>query len=283
MKRGIVTIAVGNSYYGNLAYILALSCKKFSDLPVFLVAEKDTLSGLNEVEKTIFSEILYVDNFKDNFKENYLKVKLFLNELTPYDETLFLDADTVAIKNFDSVFLELKFNILFSYHGYYDISQKRIVSGSKGFWGFPQKIVKYHNLKGILPSLSSTFILFNKSEESSFIFKQAQKLYEDKNCPLHKFDNYIPDEYFFNVAFSLSGKELPYSYYYPVFCVWFHKEIKKEELYERFYFLTTGGNTTTRKISDIYNQCVANLVSEKDFYRFKYKDKKIMLKERLLV
>lgn len=87
MKRGFVTIATGNKYYYQLAYNLLMSYRLNSKdpLPFAILAEKE-----NEYT-SFFDDVVIIENPYRTFMD-----KLWLLKICPYDENIFIDADSLA-------------------------------------------------------------------------------------------------------------------------------------------------------------------------------------------
>lgn len=87
MTRGFITIATGNLYYSKLAENLLLSYRYHSINPMpfaVLVSEENQYTEL-------FDDVVVVENPYKTFMD-----KFYLFSLCPYDETIFLDADSLA-------------------------------------------------------------------------------------------------------------------------------------------------------------------------------------------
>ncbi len=87
MIRGFITIATGNKYYCRLAANLLLSYRYFSrdPLPFAIIAEEE-----NEYT-ALFDDVILLKDSTRSFLD-----KFQLLTLCPYDETIFLDADSLA-------------------------------------------------------------------------------------------------------------------------------------------------------------------------------------------
>jgi len=87
--RGIMLVATGHPYYGNMAYNLAISIKSVEDISIAVVFTGASLSHLSASQVAIFDhKIEAPDDYRTGFG-----VKLHLDQLTPYDQTLCLDVD----------------------------------------------------------------------------------------------------------------------------------------------------------------------------------------------
>ena len=101
---GILLIAIGNKNYGCMAANLAMSIRANNcNLPITLITQQETISRLDDNYKALFTEINEIPTHCYTLKDNetcYIKAKSHMDELTPYDYTLFIDADVIMINNF---------------------------------------------------------------------------------------------------------------------------------------------------------------------------------------
>ena len=103
MTTGILLIGIGHKNYGCMAANLAMSLRANGcDLPITLVTQPETITRLDDAYKALFTDIKYIEphcyTLNDN-TECYIKAKAHMDELTPYDYTLFIDADVIMINN----------------------------------------------------------------------------------------------------------------------------------------------------------------------------------------
>lgn len=86
-KRGFVTIATGHQRYYRLAQNLLLSYHQFATelYPVAIIADRE-----NEITAQ-FDHVIVISDASNSYND---KLKLF-REL-PYEETIFIDADSLA-------------------------------------------------------------------------------------------------------------------------------------------------------------------------------------------
>jgi hypothetical protein len=98
MNTGILLIALGNEYYGKLAYNLILSIRKNSNIPITIYANGNALNYLNENIST-FDIVELPKEYYNNNKVSLCNIKTSLNVLSPYDKTLYLDVDSIIFNN----------------------------------------------------------------------------------------------------------------------------------------------------------------------------------------
>lgn len=95
---GVLLLAVGNSLYGKFALNLALGLKKLQpDIKIALVYNESAIYELNEAQKFFFDIKIPCPHeySQDGVNTCYVKPKLYLDKLTPFAKTLFLDVDMI--------------------------------------------------------------------------------------------------------------------------------------------------------------------------------------------
>lgn len=85
--RGFCTIATGSYEYSQLAYNLLMSYRRFSkkDYPFTVITDQS-----NELLEA-FDQVIVIEQSQKSFAD-----KLLIFELCPYEETVFIDADSLA-------------------------------------------------------------------------------------------------------------------------------------------------------------------------------------------
>lgn len=113
VTKGFITVATGK-WYCYLAQNLVMSYRLFAncDLPFYVITDK---KGEKKLKK-YFDGVIVVDNPHYNFLD---KIDVYKN--TPFDETIFLDADMNIIKDISFIFDEFEKNgSEVSCYGYYE-------------------------------------------------------------------------------------------------------------------------------------------------------------------
>ena len=93
-KKGFITVATGNERYYILAYNLLLSYRYHSKSPMPFAILCDRRNIWTEA----FDEVVLLDNPAFSFSD-----KLRIVDLSPFDETLFLDADSLAYRDLNGL------------------------------------------------------------------------------------------------------------------------------------------------------------------------------------
>ncbi len=196
--RGIVTMALKHALYGKYAYNLALSIKS-ADMrqQVAVIADEEGLRHLHPGQRMIFDYII------PPAVEKPLVNKFHLINLSPFDETLFVDADMIfsPLANFEEYWNSMK-----------DVQWTMANRGKddlvKGIseWTTKEDLQEAY---GLVPystwewyDLSSEWIYFKKNDLSYTIFANAEKYYDDNYLKVRPFAGDRPDEPYFNLALN---------------------------------------------------------------------------------
>lgn len=272
--NGIIIIATSHANYGNLAYNLALSIKCIEPtMPIAVVWSERSLSHLTPTQVAVFDYLIELPvEYRTGFG-----VKLHLDQLTPFDNTLYLDADMLWLgKKPSELFEELK-----------GTSFTCITEGNSDkpnpkyyFWAAAQEIKDVYGVTRIWQTRSEV-MYFEKPE----VFEAAREL-KPELClkTIRKFGEWIPDELYFNIATAQVGIEL--KPWMPAYWARLHNELMPNlsVLYKEYYLLSFGSNAaspTMKRTYDNVMQVVCNKLRLP--YIFKLKSKKEWAPGRLKI
>ena len=159
--KGFLTIATGNIAYYKLAYNLLRSYKLFStaDVPFCLLCDSE-----NEFTKE-FDDVIVMDTSYRNYLD-----KLQIFKYTPYDETIFIDADSLAYDDLNKWWDFFENSTDFSAFGI----QRELDSGL-GFFD-PDLIGDYKNMIVNIPDFTAGVYYIRRSEISKNVFELANHL-----------------------------------------------------------------------------------------------------------
>jgi len=184
-NKGIITIAIGKKYAKQAKY-LALSCMLNSPHTLRAV-----ITDSPDLLKNYYDIIIPWDNNDDPFS---IKTRVF--EFSPFEKTLFLDADSLVFHPLDSYWNYLE-NNNYVYEGF---------KLTEGEWYYDiQKICQIIHTQW-LPKFNSGMFLFNKCDEAKNIFNTAYYYFinhkkEGIEIPYFRGKNY-PDEPAFAIALA---------------------------------------------------------------------------------
>jgi hypothetical protein len=269
-NRGIVLIVLGDPFYGRMAFNLLLGLKHTEpEMPVTLIHDSGAITHLRPSQRKMFNAMVPCspEHYMLNGKMQYYMPKLHLYELSPYKETIFLDADMLWLprKKPSQLFDELAaVDFAMINEGYVSMNGADKFSNQKyTFWVDPNKIKEaYPDNKNVqsgkLFQYRSEFIYFRKNKESKKLFTLAQKIYRNPKALPVKMGEKIPDEYAFNIAGLLLGIEPHEFNYCPVYWEFLHGRLRltESELYNRYYGYSMGGSMNIDRQKNFYNELV---------------------------
>lgn len=209
--RGILTMALKHSLYGRYAYNLALSIKSADmNQQVAVIADEEGLKGLHPGQLMIFDYII------EPAVPMPLQNKFHLANLSPFDETLFVDADMI-------------FSPLADFNEYWrsmsaiewTMANRGEDIGGISEWIKREDLIETYGDVEHWYDLSSEWIYFKKNDLSYHIFANAEMYYEENKLKVREFAGDRPDEPYFNLALIAVGHQphqVPYqpSYWQPV-------------------------------------------------------------------
>lgn len=205
MSKGFFTIAQGEQYqrlaYG-LALSLKLSQKKISNLSIGVTPEE--IKKIPPKYKEVFDKIVEIP-WNDNAKNSTWKLE---NEwksiyMTPYDETIKLDADMLFFSDIET---------------WWDILQGNEAAFATNVLTYRGEIASstYYRqtfVESDLPNVYSAFFYFKKTDAtfeffklSELIFNNWQKFHEEFLKPLHR-PQYVSTD----VVFAIASKILNFT------------------------------------------------------------------------
>lgn len=289
-KQGILLIAAGHPYYGNYAYQLALSLKANSnDIPVSIVYEGNGISHLGVTKLAIFDQIIEAKPQHYTSKslgiKDIFKLKTNIYELSPYEETLYLDVDMIWLprKRVESLFAELNaVDFTMSNRGAMAIDianegfvQWASVADIRDAYGFKDETI-YH--------LSSEFIYFKKSKDVKGLFDKVKKAFDYPKVNYKIFGQNQPDELSFIIA-TMQTKMYPHTApFLPAYWEPFNKmNMKPADMYQQYYLCSFGGSIYSNGVRDFYNNLAKSYTNAAGEYFFPLTDKNKFLPERAVI
>jgi hypothetical protein len=187
--KGLLTIAIGEKYARQAKY-LALSC--ILNIPHII---RSVITDYPELLRKYYDILIpYRDIDGDPFS---VKTRLFA--YTPFEKTMFVDADSLVISSIDACWDALE-QRSFAYAG--DLL-------SEGIWYFDLREIREKINTPWMPQLNSGMFIFDNSEEAKRIFDTAYYYFinhQKENIVVPFFrENSYPDEPFFSIALSKHG------------------------------------------------------------------------------
>lgn len=287
---GILLIATGHAYYGRMAFNIAMSIKAVDkDFPIALVHSGSSLNHISNRNMCVFDHLIALPpRFKSDFG-----AKLHLDELTPFEETLYLDVDMAWLpRNKPSELFEKLKDIEFTgiTEGYYDIENPEKSAPAKHYyyWAEPTEIVEKYGLqKGRLYQWRSEVMYFKKTDRVQRMFQKAREVYADPGLNSMKlFAHHVPDELALNIACAIEGIEPHQFNWQPSYWNRMHGEYMPaiDELYGKYYLLSCGSNVSSGSLKKGYDRVVKAAAYKLGIqYNFPLISKRDFMKERQIM
>lgn len=277
MLKGIIIVACGHVYYGRMAYNLAMSIKAVDrEFSIAVVHSERSLAHLSEQQRKMFDHFILLP------AGTGFGCKLEIDTLSPFDETLYLDADMAWMpkRSPHELFNELK-DVEFTSitEGHTDDPSKKYY-----FWSDPVEVRGKFNITGKIFQWRSEVMYFKKTEKVISMFARAREIYKDPGLKsIIKFGNQVPDELALSISCAIHGIE-PHVYKWcPALWPRLHgnNATNPADVYNRYYALSCGGNYATGDLKGLYNNIMrAAAYKTKSQHVFPLADKKSFIPDR---
>ena len=230
-SRGILLIALGAPEYGHMAANLAASIRYGDpEIAIHLVHTERSVSQLTPAHKALFSSMAecpytyYTRESTVNGQQStntqstvpsppsleYIKAKTHIYDLSPFDETLFLDVDMYILPATKMSDVIAKLSSACDYtienRGYADLSfPADKLDPHYSTWVNILDVKKHYRTKGRFYHLHSEFIFFKKNTKNKKFFDKVREVYDTRPVAWTVFDGAVPDEYAFDIASCILG------------------------------------------------------------------------------
>ena len=230
-SRGILLIALGAPEYGHMAANLAASIRYGDpEIAIHLVHTERSVSQLTPAHRALFSSMAecpstyYTRESTVNGQQStntqstvpsppsleYIKAKTHIYDLSPFDETLFLDVDMYILPatKMSDVIAKLSFacDYTIENRGYADLSLPADkLDPHYSTWVNILDVKKHYRTKGRFYHLHSEFIFFKKNTKNKKFFDKVREVYDTRPVAWTVFDGAVPDEYAFDIASCILG------------------------------------------------------------------------------
>lgn len=262
-EQGILLLAIGHPYYGRMAYNLAMSIKAVDkDVDITLAHTPSAIAHINERNMWVFDNKFPISDDSQPFG-----AKLLMNQISPYERTLYIDVDTLWVnKQSPAMLLEQLKGIPFTgitegMHDYaYSEPEKSDPSKNYFFWADLDEIGKVYAVSDKMYQWRAEFIYFEKCERTEEMFKLAREIYGDpKLKTVKKFADHIPDELAINIAACVCSMH-PHIYKWKPSC-WDRllgdNMPHIDELINKYYIISCGSNANGGALKRVYNRITA--------------------------
>lgn len=276
-----------------MAFNLAFSIKFKTPGCSITIAHSEGLDKhLGHAEKLFVDKFVVVpqDYYTHKKKVEHPKVKTRMYDLSPYDHTIYLDADTIWFKerSIDDWFKELEGQEV-AFHCEHKWS-------IKDEWGClwtsepdkPNKgLAQIRSLYKItddrtIYEMQSSFMYFEKGVKSKAFYDTAAEIYIKRPFKYYTWAGGIPDELVFNISTAINKIELKQFPYKPLFFFEYHDNRDRTHIFNNYYALSMAGHNLPGSVISIYDTLVKYYYSKIQKVRFPYlwKNKKQFLPER---
>ena len=254
-EKGIILIATGSPMYGRLAYNLAVTIKAVEKIPVIVLTNGAALNHLSDERKRVFDEIIQIP-------EQAFAAKLNVYDYSPFDETIYLDADMVWLpkKTPTEFFNEMKpLNFAAITEGFYDYETgTETNSAHYHFWCNPIEAKEKYGLEGMFYQWRSELMYFRKCDEVKAMFDMAREIQATPKVEYKKFGTFVPDELGINIAACKLGIHPHVRNWRPAYWHRLHGEGKPlHQIMNECYLMSVGGNFATGIMKLCYNKVVS--------------------------
>jgi hypothetical protein len=279
MKKGVLIIALGHPYYGKMAAALAATIRAAdTQINIHLAWADRALAHLEPEEIKLFTTLAEITpDYYTNKKgeRQWIRAKMGIYDLSPYDETLFLDCDVLWLRGSPADYMkEMEpYQVTFPNNGTGDT-----------LWAKKAEIISQYG-PGQYYNIHSELIYFKKGVKAKRWFDKALEIYDDIKVEHIVFADAIPDELPFSIAGALTGTYPHQDKHRPIFWgkidrkEWGFKQVY--EIQEKFWGVSMAGNNSTN-----YEILVYNIISKAAYYKlnlekpYLWKQKRTFLPER---
>lgn len=281
---GILIGAFGHPLFTHYAVNLAIGCKlKSPGIPITLVTDGAAMNMIEPEDKELFDLIIIA---KPEWTSgvhgmDFMKFKLHLFEISPYQKTLFLDVDMQWCPNGspDSLLEKLDGSTFECANRGYKITNGS--EFSKYDWFHLQQGYDHYKVEELL-DISSEVIYFEKNEVSKKIFSESLRVYKENKISPINYSHGKPDEPYLMMGLALSGHKIEKVNYEPSF--WqgrYFRDLKREEYVYKYDLMSVGGDSLAPNTKRIYNNLTGMYFEQSGIKRPPYQAQpKSKLKER---
>lgn len=267
VSRGVILLALGYPNYGNWASQLAASIHYTSETETVLLTDGKGNSEIAPQYLKHISKVITVPEecYTKDGMSNYLKAKTYLYDLSPFDETIFLDADMIwlpykPITELFEQFKDIDYTMISRSDGPIETENNTLIH-----WAKPSEILEtYPNVAGKhLYNLSSEFIYFKKNKRIKAFFELVKQFYIDPKVHYRDFGLQVPDELAYTLAMLHSDVKPHQNVFVPIYWeVHQRRRLPLTEMYNQFYGYSIGGNSTDPITANTFND-LAKMYSER--------------------
>lgn len=255
--RGVITMAVGSGSYGRMALNLAVSIKRNSSIPIALIY---TPSAVKDIQPLLsyFDHLIEMPDTANPVR-TCMNLKVRLNDKSPFQKTMFLDADCIITPTHkvDELFDKVEGQPFTAYNTHqYKLSEEPY--DKYNHWAEPKEVMRVFGLSSDteMPQINSSFLYWEKGLKSDRIFSEAKKVMRS-GIKHDKFRDEFPDELAFNVACAITNTYPHKKKFKPIYLNILNETISKEYIIENYPCMSVIGTKTDSRIVQYYNDFVS--------------------------
>jgi hypothetical protein len=285
MKQGILMIAAGHPYYGKMAAALAATIRNVDKvISIHLSYSESAVKYLSKDELALFNSmaIIPMEYYETKKGVQYIRTKMFMYDLSPFDKTLFLDCDLLWLKkNPLELFEQLVGNpISYQNYGFADLSKD--VPADFNMWADVNDVKKAYSLvEGRYYQIHSEVFYFEKGAVAKKYFKIALKIYDNLKVKAKIFAGAVPDELPFTIASSQLELYPHKDDFIPSYWTKLGGHKHSYQLSEDYYLISMAGTNSASSSIETYNLLTSAAYHKLGLQQpYKWKNKKSFLNER---
>lgn len=263
-SKGIVLLAIGHPNYVRMAQNLAVALNSFSvKYPITLITNEEVINALKkDFYQDQFTNIVFIDTKDYDFgrKKYWGRAKLNIFKYTPYDRTIFLDADSFPSFNFqiDNIFESTKgYDFYVSNYSIGSIHDQNL---SMGHWATISSFEASMFIKNTIPTdIQSSLQVFSQNDKVRAFFNKAiwyHDYIKNNNIKFNtRWFNVVPDELCLSLAFASVEMDVPEDKGL-LHSIYSHLKIGERETLTncgKMITFATGVNRLGRSAKELYN------------------------------
>lgn len=239
----ILLLAFGKRGYAHMAYNLAFSIKQFSKVPICIYHD-GVLDALNDNQKSLFD---IIERFEGG-NPGYVKTRMY--ELSPFEKTLYVDVDSLALQDISTMIQKLD-EVDFFVHIPAIQTRNQNDPMQHTTWAWSDDVWKHFNLPedAKFPLTNTSMVWFKKSPLTEKIFTGWK---DNINTPIpvnrlrEQWGAGQPDELYLSASLAQHKVEVPRDSY--MFFGNYFDNRTFNQLQRDFYFMTIWGGRGFTKL-----------------------------------
>lgn len=251
-----------------------------NDVPVALIWSGNGIDGLSSYFLDSFDHVIHVDEaycMSGRDKTEWQRLKTMIGHVSPFEQTIFFDADLVFYDGFlmDWAWAKTQNKAVcyFEFNAYSLKSHQYVDPSAHPYtlWCDGKEFAKAYPAKDdVMPVCNSSFVFADGSSESDRFFDTCVKNYDRPKCVTVNWNGGLPDEFAFNAAWAETGIDTmhrehgKFKPFYPMKAFVHTQSLVKDAIKaktipkatEDCWGVDMAGHTFPAPIIDHYNHCV---------------------------